>query len=127
MSKKVKVGDVTDMADSVPELTAGDIAAQALTDGAELTEETIATIGKPNSDEDDEAAIAKALGSFSLDGGSGKAFKAHTLPEGSDQVLVLRHKASGNYVQYNQLSAANPDFTVLRVKKDLFKSLNVVA
>lgn len=127
MSKKKTVGDVTDMADDIPELTAGDIVAKSLTDGAELTAETIAAIGKPNSDDDDEIAIAKALGSFSLDDGSGKAFKAHTLPEGSDQVLVLRHKASGNYVQYNQLSAASSDFTVLRVKKDLFPSLNVVA
>lgn len=126
MSKKKLAGDITDISEGIPELTLGDITAQALTDGTELTEEAIATLVGAKSD-DDEAAVAKALGSFSLDDGTGKDQKLHTLPEGSDQVLVLRHKVSGHFVQYNQLSAANQDFTVLRVDKALFHKLNVVA
>lgn len=127
MSKKKLAGDITDISEGIPELTVGDITAQTLTDGAELTEEDIATLSAVKKDDDDEAAVAKALGSFSLDDGTGKTQKTHTLPEGSNQVLVLRHKPSGRFVQYNQLSAANPDFTVLRVDKELFPKLNVVA
>ena len=127
MSKKKLAGDITDISEGIPELTLGDITAQTLTDGTELTEEAIATLNDAKSDDDDEAAVAKALGSFSLDDGTGKDQRPHTLPEGSGRVLVLRHKASGHFVQYNQLSAANQDFTVLRVDKALFHKLNVVA
>lgn len=129
MSKKKPAGDITDLAaDTVPELTAGDLVANGLQAGAELTAELIDTIGVPQAEDPDQDAIERAVRSIDISDESGRK-KPVTLklPEGSTQVFVLRHNATGAYLQYNATSAASPDFTVLRVERDLLPKLTLIA
>lgn len=129
MSKKKPVGDITDLAtNDVPELTAGDLVANSLTVGAELTADMIDAIGVPASDDSDQELVARAVRSIDISDESGRAKPAVLkLPADSTQVFVLRHNASGAYLQYNPASGASPDFTVLRVERDLLPKLNLIA
>lgn len=129
MSKKKPAGDITDLAaDSIPELTAGDLVAKGLQAGAELTAELIDTIGVTPTEDTDQDLIERAVSSIDISDESGRKKPATLkLPEGSTQVFVLRHNATGAYLQYNAVSGASPDFTVLRVERDLLPKLNLIA